>query len=82
MTELLSLNEDETAHCYTCNRDSALARINVRSWREIGSSLVAAVACPACGRHGELHIDRGGRAGTIDLRAFELLQGHRESSAA
>jgi hypothetical protein len=75
MTELFSLNEDETVHCYTCNRDSALTDVQVRAWREIGTSVAAAAGCPACGRHGELHLDRSPRAGHAERQAFALLQG-------
>jgi hypothetical protein len=75
MTELLSLNEDETVHCYTCNRDSHLTAISVRSWREVGTSVFAATGCPACGRPAELHLDRGVRAGAAEQRALAVLLG-------
>jgi hypothetical protein len=75
MTELLSLNEDETAHCYTCNQDSHLSTLSVTDWRERGAGVVARVVCPACGRDGELHLDRGSRAGASERRAYEMLTG-------
>jgi hypothetical protein len=78
----LSLNEDETVHCYPCNADSDLTALRVSSWREIGTSVVAAARCPACGRHGDLHLDRGPRAGAAEREALAVLLGDREVCAA
>jgi hypothetical protein len=78
----LSLNEDETVHCYPCNTDSDLTSLRVATWRDIGSSVVAAAACPACGRAGELHLDRSPRAGAAEREALAVLLGERDVCAA
>jgi hypothetical protein len=78
----LSLNEDETVHCYTCNHDSDLTALRVMAWREIGTSMVAMTSCPACGRSSDLHLDRSPRAGVAELQALAMLAGNRDVCAA
>jgi hypothetical protein len=73
MTELLSLNEDETVHCYTCNHDGDLDDLSVFGQRAIALSVVVTVRCAGCGRDGELHLDRGPRAGDNERRAIAAL---------
>lgn len=73
MPEVLSLNEDETVHCYACNHDSDLHHAEVRALRTIGSSVVLTLLCAGCGRLGEVHLDRSDRAGSAEIRAYAVV---------